>query len=97
MTDDELEAIYHRVTFVDGGSPIDFARAIAAAERESGVDFLFRWMKAKNPQLGGVSPLELLDAGRGHKLAQFIRNAESESGKLAGADVDAVMRRLADK
>ena len=30
MTDDELEAIYHRVTFVEGGSPIDFARAIAA-------------------------------------------------------------------
>ena len=30
MTDDELEAIYHRVTFVEGGSPIDFARAIEA-------------------------------------------------------------------
>jgi hypothetical protein len=40
-----------------------------------GVDFLHLWMATPNPLLGGLSPLQMLHAGRGEKLAQFIECA----------------------
>ena len=49
--------------------------AVKAQLAEAGVAFLLQWMRAKNPMLGDVAPLELLDMGRGEKLAAFIRGA----------------------
>lgn len=40
-----------------------------------GVEFLQSWMRTGNPMLGNISPLEMLQAGRGHKLAEFIEAA----------------------
>lgn len=45
----------------------------------TGVEFLLVWMGAKNPQLGGLSPLELIDMGRADKLATFIRSCTLEN------------------
>lgn len=44
---------------------------VAELER-GGVQFLLTWMRTPNPQLGDVSPLEMLRLGRGAKLAQFV-------------------------
>ena len=52
--------------------------SLRAERKEAGVSFLLRWMQAKNPMLGDVTPLELLDMGRGEKLAAFIRGAIEE-------------------
>lgn len=52
----------------------------------TGVDFLHAWMRADNPMLGGITPLDMLKMGRGEKLAYFIEEAyEAEGGaeKLA--------------
>ena len=45
-----------------------------------------RWLKAKNPMLGGMSPFDMVRVGRAHKLLAFIQNAkdESEWGKVDG-------------
>ena len=32
------------------------------------------WMKAKNAQLGDVSPIEMLLVGRGEELKKFVTN-----------------------
>jgi hypothetical protein len=39
------------------------------------LEFLFTWMQTPNPMLGGAVPLRMMEAGAGHKLAQFIRLA----------------------
>lgn len=46
-----------------------------AAAPLAGVDFLQVWMRAPNPMLGNSTPLAMLKANRGHKLAQFIEDA----------------------
>ncbi len=38
-----------------------------------------RWMKAKNPLLGGLSPRDMLEAGRGEKLLKFVKQQLSEN------------------
>jgi len=48
-------------------------------ERPTGIDFLFAWMTTKNPMLGGVTPLWMMEHGRGDKLAKFIRAALKEN------------------
>lgn len=32
----------------------------------------WQWFKTINPMLGGISPLEMIKAGRGEKLKKFI-------------------------
>jgi hypothetical protein len=39
------------------------------------LDFLFTWMSTPNPMLGNVTPLWMMENGRGEKLAKFIREA----------------------
>lgn len=41
----------------------------------SGVMFLHRWMRTRNPFLGDIEPLALLKMGKGDRLAQFIESA----------------------
>lgn len=53
--------------------------AVETSARPTGPDFLHRWMRAKNPLLGDMAPLEMLKAGRGEKLARFIEEAAQES------------------
>lgn len=36
------------------------------------------WMKTPNPHLGNLAPIEFIRRGRGHKVMQFIDNAELE-------------------
>ena len=38
------------------------------------------WFKTDNPNLGGVSPDDMIFRGRELKLEQFIANAEYENG-----------------
>lgn len=45
--------------------------------RHTGIEFLQTWMRAENPMLGGVTPLAMLKAGRGEKLAKFIEEAHA--------------------
>lgn len=44
-----------------------------------GVEFLRLWMSAPNPMLGNTTPLQMMRAGRGAKLADFIESAIKES------------------
>lgn len=37
----------------------------------------YLWFRTKNPMLGEVSPTEMIEKGRGHRLAKFISEAES--------------------
>ena len=39
------------------------------------LDFIFTWMTTPNPMLGNAEPLRMMEAGLGHKLARFIRQA----------------------
>jgi hypothetical protein len=49
------------------------------------LDFLFAWMSTPNPMLGGITPLWMMENGRGEKLAKFIRQAmeDEEAAKAA--------------
>lgn len=40
---------------------------------------LFNWLNSKNPSLGNVSPLRLIEQCREEKLIKFIENALSEN------------------
>lgn len=40
---------------------------------------VWEFMKAKNPHLGGVSPLEMIRAGREKKLIDFINSYIGEN------------------
>lgn len=42
------------------------------AERMNNVEFLQTWMRTENPMLGNIKPLDMLRAGKGNKLAQFL-------------------------
>ena len=46
----------------------------------TGVEFLLTWMATPNPSLGGVSPLWMLEHGKGEKLGRFIRKAMEDNG-----------------
>lgn len=39
------------------------------------LEFFFAWMTTPNPMLGGAVPLCMMEAGAGHRLANFIRLA----------------------
>ena len=42
------------------------------SEQMDNITFLQCWMRAKNPMLGNLSPLQLMYMGKGHRVAQFI-------------------------
>lgn len=42
-------------------------------------DKVLAWLKTKNPNLGNVSPLELIKRGRAHKVLEFIESAMKEN------------------
>ena len=44
------------------------------------------WIFAKNLNFGGVSPCELIQLGRGHKVLEFINNAKYERGEKEEKD-----------
>ncbi len=60
-------------------NPVDRAALAGAAVQPTGVDFLFRWMETKNPLLGDVTPLWMMEHGKGEKLAKFIRQSWEDS------------------
>jgi len=37
------------------------------------------WIKLPNPMLGGVAPLEMMEAGRGWKLLAFVKTQMDEN------------------
>lgn len=37
------------------------------------------WMRTENPMLGGVSPLDMIESGRGDKLLEWMREALAEN------------------
>lgn len=37
---------------------------------------VYAWLTVKNPGLGGISPLMLINTGRAHKVLQFIVDAQ---------------------
>ncbi len=37
------------------------------------------WLKLKNPNLGGMSPIQMIQMGKAPKLLQFIKNALDEN------------------
>lgn len=39
------------------------------------IEFLQKWMRTPNPQLGGAVPLEMMYQGFGRRVAQFIDSA----------------------
>jgi hypothetical protein len=41
----------------------------------AGVEFLLAWMVTPNPLLADVTPLWMLEHGKGEKLGRFIRQA----------------------
>lgn len=47
----------------------------AAIEQLNNLGFFFAWMSAPNPLLGGIKPLQMMQMGRGDKLANFITDA----------------------
>ena len=54
----------------------DQVRPMAPLEgKMTGVEFLLTWMVTPNPLLGGVSPIWMLEHGKGEKLGRFIRKA----------------------
>jgi len=54
----------------------------AAGKHVLGIDFLFAWMTTPNPMLGNVTPLWMMENGRGEKLAKFIKSAIEAGEKL---------------
>jgi Protein of unknown function (DUF2384) len=44
------------------------------------IEFLQKWMRTANPQLGGAVPLDLMYQGMGRRVAQFIDSAWEASG-----------------
>lgn len=39
------------------------------------------WLETKNPNLGNLSPLELIKRGRAHKVLEFVESAMEENKK----------------
>jgi len=61
------------------GAYVKWTDHVAEVERLKarlmGIDFLFAWMTTENPMLGGVTPLWMMEHGKGAKLAEFIKDA----------------------
>lgn len=57
---------------------LDAGIALAEAERTR-VDLLLAWLQAPNPRLGGVTPLWMLENGRGERLAAYVHQAIFEN------------------
>lgn len=53
------------------------------------LEFFFKWMTTPNPMLGNFAPLRMMEAGRGHKVAAFIRQAieDEEAAERVRASV----------
>jgi membrane protease subunit (stomatin/prohibitin family) len=43
------------------------------------LEFLFAWMQTPNPMLGDVTPLWMMEHGKGEKLARFMRQAYEDN------------------
>lgn len=43
------------------------------------MDKVSAWMMIKNPHLGNVSPWDLFERGRGHKVLSFVKGALEEN------------------
>lgn len=39
-------------------------------------DKVIKWLDVPNPMFGGISPSTLIQAGRAHKVLEFIKNAK---------------------
>lgn len=63
-----------------GGKPVGAADQPNDATERTGIEFLHLWMRTPNPMLGNVSPLDMMDSGRGERLADFIRDAAEADG-----------------
>jgi hypothetical protein len=46
------------------------------------------WLMAENLNFGGASPCQLIALGRGHKVAQFVKNAIEENQPPVPPKVD---------
>lgn len=47
--------------------------------KDIGIEFLFKWMYARNPMLGNMKPIDMMLLGRGDKVAKFIMEAMLDS------------------
>lgn len=85
LTDAEIDELL-RIMDSNMGTALAEARKISTAMRElkalrkrhTGIEFLFAWMRAPNPMLGGISPGQMIKLGQGHKLIQFIHDAQED-------------------
>lgn len=41
-------------------------------------DKVSAWLKTKNPNFGDVSPMDLINKGRGHKVLEFVKASLKE-------------------
>jgi hypothetical protein len=52
------------------------------------LQFFFDWMTTPNPNFGNAVPLSMLEAGLGHKVAQFIRHAIEDEAAVTKSVCD---------
>jgi hypothetical protein len=52
------------------------------------LQFFFDWMTTPNPNFGNAVPLSMLEAGLGHKVAQFIRHAIEDEAAVTKSAVE---------
>lgn len=69
-----------------GATTLENLRAADQPSALTGVEFLHRWMETPNPMLGYVSPLDMMDIGRGAKLAKFIRQEAADNEATVPTD-----------
>lgn len=61
-----------------------FKAALAPqSQQPDNATFLYRWFTTPNPALGNTSPMDMLKAGRGEKLAKWIEVSAEEGGLKA--------------
>lgn len=81
VNDETIERLKALGTWATERGNADAQAAFIAAHELSqpkplpGIPFLRIWMQTPNPQLGNVSPLQMMRMGRGDKLAVFIEQA----------------------
>jgi hypothetical protein len=56
------------------------------------LEFFFKWMTTRNPNFGHLTPIHLMEIGRGHKVAAFIREAmeDEEAAKKVRTSVNTI-------
>lgn len=60
---------------------VEFIKAVNQVEKffDFDTEKTYLWFRTKNMNFGNIAPLKLFQIGRGHKVLQFIEDAQEEN------------------